>query len=48
VRLTDQGRQVARLLTANGEPPEYLPELEKIREETPDRFPNWPGRDEVR
>lgn len=31
--LTDKGREVARLLTAEGEPPAYLPNLEKIRQD---------------
>jgi hypothetical protein len=31
-RLTEEGRQVARLLTAQGDPPPYLPGLEEIRE----------------
>jgi hypothetical protein len=38
MHLTDRGRKVARLLTALGDPPPYLPDLKKIRDETPDRF----------
>ena len=41
MRLTEDGREVARLLTARGDPPEYLPGLKQIRDETPDLYPAW-------
>jgi heme/copper-type cytochrome/quinol oxidase subunit 4 len=43
MHLTDDGRAVARLMTASGDPPDYLPGLKKIREETPDRMPEYQG-----
>lgn len=42
-RLTDRGRSVARLLTAQGEAPAYLPGLQAIRDATPDRL-SWQGQ----
>ncbi|MGC1851288.1 MAG: hypothetical protein WA687_02480 [Solirubrobacterales bacterium] len=36
-RLTDRGRNVARLLTANGDPPPYLADLTTIRQRMPER-----------
>lgn len=47
-RLTDLGRSVGRLLTANGEPPDYLPDLKAIRDSTSDLYPDWPPRDVFR
>jgi hypothetical protein len=41
MRLTDHGRAVARLLTATGPPPDYLPGLKEIRDATPDRLPGY-------
>jgi hypothetical protein len=45
MRLSKDGRQVARLLTARSDPPEYLEGLEKIRKDTPDLYPEWQGED---
>lgn len=47
-RLTDLGRRVGRLLTANGEPPSYLGGLKAIRDQAPDPFPDWPRPSAVR
>lgn len=41
LHLTDQGRKVARLLTAKGDSPEYLRGLAEIRADTPDRLPAY-------
>jgi hypothetical protein len=40
--LTDRGREIARLLTARGDPPPYLVGLRDIRDSTPDRL-EWQG-----
>jgi hypothetical protein len=44
MHLTDLGREVARLLTASGNPPSHLSGLKEIREETPDRMPGYQAR----
>jgi hypothetical protein len=44
VHLTDRGRDVARLLTASGEPPDYIPGLKEIQAATPDRLPGYQAR----
>jgi hypothetical protein len=41
MHLTERGRDVARLLSASGDPPDYLPNLKEIRANTPERLPGY-------